>query len=57
MHDWLRMGGYAQYVWGAYGIAFIVFAGNMLFTRLQKRKTHRAIRRYLTKQAYHASNS
>ncbi len=27
-HEFVTMGGYAVYVWPAYGVAFIVLAGN-----------------------------
>ena len=36
MHSWqefLRMGGYARYVWPAYGIAFVVLAGGVWTAR------------------------
>ena len=57
MQHWLAMGGYGNYVWGAYGLAGGVLLGNVFYTRIQHRKIISQLRRYLTKQAWHASDS
>lgn len=57
MQHWLAMGGYGNYVWGAYGLAGFVLLGNLFYTRIQHRKIISQLRRYLTKQAWHASDS
>lgn len=35
--DWLAMGGYAQYVWSAYGLAAAVLVFNVLALKKQKK--------------------
>ncbi len=36
-HDFLLMGGYAPYVWSAYGITFVVLLVNFLIPFLKNR--------------------
>lgn len=43
----LAMGGYAAYVWSAYGIAALVLIGNVFLTLRQKRQTLRLIKKRL----------
>ena len=38
--DWskfFKMGGYALYVWGSYGVTFVLLAGEVLMLRKRKR--------------------
>ena len=37
--DWLTMGGYAGYVWPAYGLAAAVLGGLSLYSRRQHRRS------------------
>jgi len=41
--EFLHMGGYAPYVWGAYGLAFVVLLGNFLAAWRRRRKLIREI--------------
>ena len=36
--DFFAMGGYGEYVWGSFGIAFVVLIANILLTRQQRRR-------------------
>ena len=38
MSEFLHMGGYAFYVWTAYGVAFVVFALNLAAPILRRRQ-------------------
>jgi len=38
MHDFLDMGGYGGYVWGAYAVFFIVMAFDAFAARAQRRR-------------------
>ncbi len=38
------MGGYGLYVWGAYGVAVLLLAGEMLQLRRRKRALHEQLR-------------
>jgi len=44
---WFNMGGYAAYVWSAYGVVFIVLMLNLLQTRAEQKRTWRALRRWM----------
>lgn len=35
--DFFSMGGYAFYVWGSYGVAALVFAGEVILLRRRRR--------------------
>jgi heme exporter protein D len=37
LHDFIHMGGYASYVWSAYGITFLIL-GIQLFNALRRKK-------------------
>jgi heme exporter protein D len=39
MSDFLAMGGYAWYVWGAYGVTFLALLLEILALRNRSRKT------------------
>lgn len=41
--EFLRMGGYAEYVWSSYGIALIVVIGNIVWPWLRHRQVRRRI--------------
>jgi heme exporter protein D len=41
MMEFLAMGGYAAYVWSAYGLTLLVFIGNVAWAR---RRLHAALR-------------
>lgn len=42
--QWLSMGGYANYVWSAYGLVTVVFLLNVLGCRLQKNRIELALK-------------
>ena len=44
--QWLSMGGYALYVWSAYGIVFAVLVLNTLGIRWQKKQTRLQLQRW-----------
>ena len=39
MSDFFAMGGYAWYVWGSYGVTFMVLAVEVLFLLKRSRET------------------
>ena len=43
MAEFLAMGGYAAYVWGAYGLALVVLTGLVTATLARRRSSHRAL--------------
>lgn len=43
----LHMGGYAAYVWSAYGLASLILATNCAVIGYQRRKTIKQITQYL----------
>ena len=47
LREFLHMGGYAFYVWSAYGVAFIVLAANVVVPMLRARE----LRTRLARQA------
>lgn len=49
--DFLAMGGYAFYVWMAYGIATLLVAGYFLALRRQRHTNRRRIQRMLAREA------
>lgn len=50
LHHFLAMGGYAMYVWPAYGITLLVFLGNLGFALYEKILIKKIIKRYLSSQ-------
>ena len=42
---WFQMGGYAHYVWPAYGAVFFVFCFLLLHAHHQKKRVWRVLRR------------
>ncbi len=43
MNEFLNMGGYAAYVWSAYGLAFVVLLLNAVLPRMQARRIRRRL--------------
>jgi heme exporter protein D len=43
-HEFITMGGYAAYVWSAYGIALIVMLANAIWPGRQQRRLVKEIR-------------
>lgn len=41
---WVTMGGYAYYVWSAYGVVLVVLLANGLSIRKQRTRIHNALR-------------
>lgn len=52
LHNFIEMGGYAPYVWSAYGITLSVFLLNIFFSLNEKKKVKKRIKHYLVKQQY-----
>jgi heme exporter protein D len=42
--DFVHMGGYGLYVWGAYGVTLAVLVGESLLARRRRRQALRAVR-------------
>lgn len=49
LSQWLAMGGYAIYVWPAYGLLCAVLALNLLDVRWQRVRTHKKLKRWFTR--------
>jgi heme exporter protein D len=44
--NWLDMGGYASYVWPAYGVVFFVFVAHFFHVKVQKKRVLRALKHW-----------
>ena len=44
--QWLSMGGYALYVWSAYGLVVFVLVLNIWGIKWQQKKTHKQLKRW-----------
>ncbi len=44
---WFQMGGYASYVWSAYGIVFFVFASHFFYVKQQKKRVLSQLKRWV----------
>ena len=44
---WFDMGGYATYIWSAYGTVFIVLLANVLQTKAEQKRTWRSLQRWM----------
>lgn len=44
---WLDMGGYAAYIWPAYGIVLLVLLAHVFKTREEHQRTLRMLRRWM----------
>lgn len=51
MNEFLAMGGYAKYVWPAFGVTAIVLILNLLAARRQVRRTRERLQLRLVRQA------
>ena len=45
LEHFLEMGGYAAYVWSAYGLAAVVLLGNFFYTRRLKKHALKQLKR------------
>jgi heme exporter protein D len=48
--DWLSMGGYANYIWSAYGLVCLVLMMNLLGIRWKKARTRQKLQRWFKRQ-------
>ena len=48
--QWLSMGGYATYVWPAYGLVCGVLLFNMFSIKWQQKRIHKLLQRWFTRQ-------
>ena len=55
--DFLRMGGYAGYVWSAYGITVVVLVTNVVQAWLMKRKVLMSQKRVIEREHARAENA
>lgn len=55
--DFLRMGGYAQYVWSAYGITVVVLVTNVVQALLMKRRVLTSQKRVIEREQARAENA
>ena len=44
---WFDMGGYAAYIWSAYGTVFMVLLANLLQTKEEQNRTWRMLQRWV----------
>ena len=51
MSEFFAMGGYANYVWGSYGAAFLVLAANVIFPILKGRQIRTRLQRRISDEA------
>lgn len=56
IQEFLNQGGYAFYVWGAYGMAIIVLSLEIIFLKQQHTKVIIRIQRLLRRQQQENSN-
>lgn len=50
-YNWIAMGGYAGYVWSAYGVACAVLALNLISITLQKKHMQKKLRLWFKRAA------
>lgn len=50
LHDWWMMGGYACYVWPAYGLALVVLGLNSLHVSYQRTQTRKKLSDWFKRQ-------
>mgnify|MGYP005866129133 CR=1 FL=1 len=46
LENFLHMGGYAGYVWGAYGVTVVVLVAEILSRRARRRRALQEVTRY-----------
>jgi len=51
MSDFLNMGGYAAYVWSAYGISFVVLILNIILPIYREKELIKSIQKRLQREA------
>jgi len=52
-----NMGGYAFYVWTAYGLTFVVLVLNIVLPLMQRRQTINRVRRAIRREAMKSSST
>jgi len=50
--DFFSMGGYALYVWGAYGVTLVVMISEVVLLALRRRSLVERLRRFVLGQRY-----
>ncbi len=45
--NWIYMGGYGAYVWGAYGLTLVVFVMNYLIVKREKKQIQKRMNRFI----------
>jgi len=51
LNQFLHMGGYAHYVWPAYGIASVVIISNILAAFYQKKRVVKSLQQYYKRES------
>lgn len=51
MSSYLEMGGYAVFVWSAYGICMTVLLANVVWVRIQRKKIFRQLKSYFLRSS------
>ncbi len=49
MNNWLSMGGYGVFVWGAYGFSFGILLINILWSRFKRRQILTKLKKFLSR--------
>ncbi len=47
MNEFFNMGGYAVYVWGSFGISFVVLLFNVIFPIMRRKQLLREVRGHI----------
>ena len=55
MNEFIEMGGYARYVWSAFGLSLLVLSGMIYFTKRSLRNTRAQLARRIASAAGAAS--
>lgn len=50
MLEWLTMGGYAKYIWSAYGLVCLVLVLNVFIIKYQQKRAHKKLRLWFKRQ-------
>lgn len=50
MTEFLYMGGYASYVWSAYGLSLLVLGVNVIAVRMRNQNVRRELRRQVSEE-------
>ncbi len=54
--QWLSMGGYASYIWPAYGLVGIVLVMNIVGIKWQKKQTRLELQRWFKRSQPHGAD-